>query len=155
VGAAGATFRQCKSFRDEKVARWLSLFHCVEVDMGRSELKTAERLGFKEGVMFAFVDQDLNVVATSKSLPESDGLANFLKSTLRSPACAKFWAPVQTTIDEQKKALAEARDLMKREKYKEALERYKSIVNSNVRVAEFWDDAAKESVKATRKAESS
>lgn len=153
VGAAGATLKQCKSFSNEKVARWLSLFHCVEVDMGRSDAQTAERLGYKEGVMFSFVDQELNVIATSKSLPESEALAGFLKNTLRSEACAKFWTPVQSTIDEQKKALAEARDLMKKEKYKEALDRYRSIIDSGVRVADFFDDAAKESVKAQRKAE--
>src|SRR6185436_11256141 len=49
VGLAGATLRQCKTFHDQDVLKWLMLYHCVEVDMATSDLKTAERLGYKEG----------------------------------------------------------------------------------------------------------
>jgi hypothetical protein len=153
VGAAAATFRQCKTFHDEQVARWLLLFHCVEVDMGASDAKTAERLGCKDGALFSIVDQDLNIVTTSKAIATTDSVALFLKKTLQSEPCAKQWALVQAQIDEQKKAVEKARALMTKEKFKEALEQYRLVLDSKVRVGECWDEAAKEVAKAARKAE--
>ena len=153
AGAALATFRQCKTFHDEQVVRWLSLYHPVEVDMGQSDMKTAERLGCKDGAMFAIVDQHLNVIATSKPITSSEGVAAFLEKTIRSESCKSFWSNVQTTIDEQKKALEKARALVRQEKFKEAMDQYAIVVNSNVRVADFYDDAAKEAAKIARKAE--
>lgn len=153
VGAAAATLRQCKSFHDEQVARWLLIYHCVEVDMGPSDAKTAERLGCKDGAIFAVVDQDLNIVATSKPIATSDGVAAFLKTTIKSEPAAKAWSLVQSQIDEQKKALEKARALVAKEKFKDALEQYEVVLNSRVHVADFWDDAAKEAAKAARKAE--
>jgi hypothetical protein len=153
AGAAFATFKQCKTFFDEQVARWLALYHPVEVDMGTSDVKTAERLGFKEGVQFAIIDQDLNVLASSKSLAESEGVASFLKATIKSEKCVKYWEPIQKQIEEQKATLAKARELAKKDKIDEALEQYKLIVESRVLVADFWDDAAKEYAKVARKVE--
>lgn len=153
AGAAAATFRQCKTFFAEDVARWLSLYHPVEVDMGASDAKTAERLGFKDGAIFAVIDQDMNVLATSKPLAKSENVAAFLEATIKSEKCAKYWAPVQKQVDEQKKALDAARSLVAKEKFKEALEQYKLVLDSNVRVADFYDDAAKEAAKIQRKAE--
>src|SRR5262245_31051362 len=153
VGAALATFKQCKTFSDEQVARWLSLYHPVEVDMATSDAKTAQHLGFAEGVQFSVIDQDLNVLFTSKSLAESENVASFLKTTIKSEKCAKFWEPVQKQIDEQKAALAKARELVNKGKLEEAMEQYKLITGSHVLVAEFWDDAAKEAAKVARKLE--
>jgi len=153
AGASLATFKQCKTFFDEQVSRWLALYHPVEVDMGTSDAKTAERLGFKEGVQFSIIDQDLNVIATSKSLAESDGVTALLKTTIKSEKCVKFWEPVQKQIEEQKATLAKARELAKKDKFEEALEQYKLIVDSHVLVADFWDDAAKEYAKVARKVE--
>ena len=153
TGAAGASFRQCKTFHNEQVVRWLSLYHPVEVDMGKSDAKTAERLGFKDGAMFAVVDQHLNVIATSKPIVNSDGVAAFLEKTIRSESCKSFWSNVQTTIDEQKKALEKARELVRQDKFKDAMEQYAIVVNSNVRVADFYDEAAKEAAKIARKAD--
>ena len=153
AGAALATFKQCKTFSDEQVARWLSLYHPVEVDMAASNAKTAERLGFKDGAQFAVIDQDLNVLFTSKSLAESENVANFLKTTIKSDKCTKYWEPVQKRIEEQKAALAKARELAKQDKLAEALEQYKLIVDSTVLVADFFDDAAKEYAKVARKVE--
>jgi len=153
VGAAAATFRQCKTFHDEQVARWLLLYHCVEVDMGASDAKTAERVGCKDGALFAIVDQDLNVIATSKPIVTSEGVVSFLKKTIQSEACVKQWSYVQTQIDEQKKALEKARALMAKDKFKEALEQYRLVLDSKVRISDAWDEAAKEVGKAARKAE--
>ena len=153
TGAALATFKQCKTFTNEQVSRWLALYHPVEVDMATSDAKTAARLGFADGVQFAVIDQDLNVLFTSKSLAESETVAGFLKTTIKSDKCAKFWEPVQKQIEEQKAALEKARELAKQEKLKEALEQYKLIVDSHVLVADFWDDAAKEYAKVARKIE--
>jgi hypothetical protein len=152
-GAALHSLRQCKAFRDEQVARWLMLFHCVEVDMGKSDAKAAERLGFKEGVVFSIIDSDLNVLASSKTIPESETVASFLKTTMKSESCKKWWTNVQTRIDEQKQALENARALVKQDKLKEALEGYRQVLNSQVRVGEFFDEAAKEFTKLERKAE--
>ena len=152
AGAAMASFKQCRTFHDEQVVRWLSLYHPVEVDMGPSDAKTAERLGCKDGAMFAVVDQHLNVIATSKPIATPEGVAQFLEKTIRSESCKSFWTNVQTTIDEQKKALEKARTLVKQEKFKEAMDQYAFIVNSNVRVADFYDEAVKESGKIARKA---
>ena len=43
--------------------------------------------------------------------------------------------------------------LAKQDKWKEAAEEYKAIINANVRVADFYDDVVKEADKAIRKAE--
>ena len=153
VGPAAATLRQCKTFHDEQVARWQLLMHCVEVDMGTSDAKTAERLGFKDGAIFAIVDQDLRVVATSKPIATADSVALWLKKTLQSEPCAKHWASVQTQIDEQKKELEKARALAAQDKWKDSLEQYRLVLDSKVRIGEPWDEAAKEVAKAARKAE--
>jgi hypothetical protein len=153
AGAAAVTFRQCKTFHDEQVARWLLLYHCVEVDMGTSDAATCERLGCKDGALIAIVDNQLNVIATSKPIATSDSVALFLKKTIQSEACAKDWAPIQTQIDEQKKELERARAFATQDKWKEALEQYRLILDSKVRVGESWDAAAKEVGKAARKAE--
>ncbi len=153
VGMALVTLNQCKTLKDDGVSRWLALFHCVEVDMGKSDAKTAEALGFKDGALFAVVDQDMHVLATSKSMPKSDNVAAFLKATIKSDACKKWWAPVQQQIEEQKKALDEGRALAKQDKWKDALPKYQAVVNSTVRVAEFYDDAVREIVKVQRKAD--
>ena len=152
-GSALATMLQCKTFHDEKVVRWLALYHPVEVDMGKSDLTAAQKLGFTDGAMFAVVDQRMNVLATSKALPTSEQLAGFLEKTIKSESCKSFWTNVQTTIDEQKKALEKARALVKQEKFKEAMEQYALVVNSNVRVADFYEEAVKESSKIARKAD--
>jgi hypothetical protein len=152
VGAAGATFRQCATFGDRDVQRWLGLYHPVEVDMGPSDVKTAERLGMKDGAIMAVVDQDLNVLATMKPTDRPEGVAAFLKATLKSDACKTFWAPIEKTIAEQKVALDEARALARQDKWKEASEKYESIVMSGVKVADFYNDAVREAGKAARKA---
>jgi hypothetical protein len=154
VGAAGQTMRQCKTFHDEQVARWLSLYHPVEVDMGKSDAKAAERLGCKDGAIFAVVDQDLNVLATSKVIETSEGVKSFLEKTLKSEACKSFWAPYAKQMEEQKAELAAARALAKQEKWKEASEKYASILATPIfRVSgDLYDVAVKESAKAARKA---
>jgi len=152
AGQALATFRQCALFGDAKVVRWLQLLHCVEVDMGASDAKKCERLGAKDGAIFAIIDQDLNVIATTKPVAESDNVTAFLKSTLKSEKAAKYWAPIQTQIDEQKATLEKARALANQHKYKESLEQYKLILASPVRISDSWDTAAKESQKIARKA---
>lgn len=153
AGAALATFKQCRTFHDEQVVRWLALYHPVEVDMGKSDAKTAERLGCKEGVLFAVIDQHMNVLATSKGVEKPEQVEAFLKTTIKSEACKTYWTAIQSQIDEQKKALEEARALVKQEKFKEAMEKYTLILNSKVRVADFYDDAAKEAGKIARKAD--
>lgn len=153
TGLPLASLNQCKTLFDDDVTRWLSLYHCVEIDMGKSDLATAQSLGFKDGAIFAVVDQDLKVLATSKALPKSENVATFLKNTLKSDTCKAFWAPIQKQIDEQKKALEEGRALAEKKKWKEALEKYQMVLNSNVRIADFYDEAAKEVVKVQRKAE--
>jgi hypothetical protein len=153
VGPALAALNQCKTFSDDDVTKWLTLYHCVEVDMGKSDLATAQALGFKDGALFSVVDQDMNILATSKPLPKSENVASFLKATLKSDACKTFWAPVQKQIDEQKKWLEEGRALAEKKQWKQALEKYQFVLNSNVRIADFYDDAAKEVVKVQRKAE--
>lgn len=153
VGPALQTLQQCKTLHDEQVSKWLALYHCVEVDMGKSDPKTAERMGFKDGALFSVVDQNLNVLATSKSIPKSEGVAAFLKTTITSDACKAWWTPVQQTLDEQKKAIEDARALVKQEKFKEAMEKYAVVLNSNVRVGDFWKDAQKEAAQIQRKAE--
>ena len=153
AGMALATLNQCKTLHDDGVSKWLSLYHCVEVDMGKSDLKTAELLGFKDGALFAVVDQDMKVLASSKSLPKSENVATFLKTTIKSDVCKTFWTPIQKQIDEQKKWLDEGRALAEKKQWKESLEKYQMILNSPVRIADFYDETAKEVVKVQRKAE--
>jgi hypothetical protein len=152
VGPALATVKQCKAFVDDNVARWLSLYHPVEIDMGKSDLQTAERLGCKDGAMLAVVDQHLNVVATSKPLATSEAVVTFLKNTLRSEACKSFWKPIEDTIAEQKATLEKARAFAKEGKWKEASEQYDLVLGSKVRIADFYDDVVREAGKASRKA---
>ena len=153
VGAAAATLRQCKTFRDENVSRWLGVYHCVEVDMSKSDLRTAERLGFKDGAIFSVIDQSMNVIATSKSVATSDGVTAFLKAAVKSEKAAKQWALIQARIDDQKKALEKGRALAAQEKWKEAREQYDLVLNTDTRVADFFDEARKEAAKVYRKAD--
>lgn len=153
TGSALATFKQCRAIHDEQVVRWLALYHPVEVDMGKSDAKTAARLGCKDGALFAVIDQNMNVLASSKGLERPEQVEAFLKTTLKSEVCKTYWTAVQAQIDEQRKTLDEARALAKQEKFKEAMEKYTLLLNSKVRVADFYDDAVKEATKVARKAE--
>jgi hypothetical protein len=152
-GAALVTMRQCRALQGEQTSRWLSLYRCVEIDMAKSDLKTAERLGWKEGVIVSIVDKDLKVLGSTKPLAESEAVVAFLKGTMKSAPCGRFWGIVQTRIDEQKKRLDEARALAEKKKTEEALDAYREVLASDVRVADFYGDAEKEFAKLARKAE--
>ena len=80
-------------------------------------------------------------------------MAAFLRSVIKSDACKAYWAPVQQQIDQQKAALEKARDLAKKQMWKEAVEQYDAVLVSATRVADFYDEAAKEAAKAAKKAD--
>src|SRR6266566_2150977 len=82
-----------------------------------------------------------------RNVTTSAEVVTFLKNTLKSEACKSFWAPVETTIAEQKAALEKARAFAKEGKWKEALEQYDLVLSSKVQVAEFYDDAVREEAK--------
>lgn len=145
--------RQCEIMADEQVARWAMLFRCFEVEMGRSDRSTAGRLGAVQGTCYAVVGGKVNVIGKSGPFANAKTAAAFLRDTLKT-ASPDLWAEVQRRVEEQKVVLAEARKHMEKREWKAAVEKYDLIVKSDLRIGDFWDDAAKEWQRATEKAAS-
>jgi hypothetical protein len=143
--------KQCGSVDEEKVARWCLLYRCYEVDMGRSDRKSAERLGAGPGTSFAVVNWKLEAVAKSGPMTKPEAVMKFLEDGLRV-GFADYWKDVAKRIDEQKALLAEARKLADKKDWKAAKERYDQIRTSEFRVYDDWDDAVTEANRVTDKA---
>ena len=140
--AGKASLQQCKSLDDEKVARWSQLYRFVEVDVPSSERELLDRFKAGDGPSFTVVDQDLKVMASSGSLGSSKAVVSFLSTTLKK-RFPEYWSTVQVRLDEQKKALKDARSLEKAKKFDEALDRVREITGSNLRIGKQYDDAVK------------
>jgi hypothetical protein len=140
----------CDLLGDDAFTRWGSLVRCIEVDASMSDAKILERLGVGEGPSFAIVDERLEVVARSGAFGSAKGAAAFVKETLASK-CGEYWKSVQARLEEQKKALAEARSFAKRKEWRESLARYDLIRRSDLRIADFFDDAVREAADVERK----
>jgi len=143
-GAAGKASRKlCRMLAEEAFARWGLLVRCFEVDAENSDAKVLERLGAGDGPSFAIVDENLAVVAKSGSFVNAKTAAAFVRDavTAKFPA---YWKSVSERIEEQKKLVAEARALAKQKKFDEAVARYDTVVWSDLRVGDFFDDACKE-----------
>ena len=148
---ARVSAKQCKAFDDEMVARWCGLFTCIEIDMGASDKKVAERLGWAEGVTFSIVNGDLEVMTTSPSVTSSKAITGFLRSAVTSKRFEAYWADVQKRLAEQESLLKEARALAAKKKLREALETYRQLYLSDLRIADWWESVAKEVVDLEKK----
>ena len=89
---------------DEKVARWMGLFHPVEVDLRKSDPALAKKLGAGDKPSFVIVDHDLKILAQSAVMPNAKRVVTFLQSSVKTK-CGKYWASVKKRIDAQKKVL--------------------------------------------------
>ena len=143
--------KQCAQLVDEQVARWALLFRSYEVDMAKSDRKAAERLGAAAGTSYSVVDGKLAVIAKTGPMASSKATAQFLESALRDGAPA-LWADVQKRLEEQKAILDEARKLAAKKEWKAAQEKYDLVVRSDLRIGDWWDDAAKEADRVAQKA---
>jgi hypothetical protein len=143
--------KQCGSVDEEKVARWCLFYRCFEVDMGRSDRKTAERLGAGPGTSFSVVDWKLEAVAKSGPIAKPEGLTKYLEDALHN-AFPDYWAGIEKQVTEQKALLAEARKLAAKKDWKAAKERYDKIRTSDFRIYDDWDDAVTEAGRVAEKA---
>jgi hypothetical protein len=149
-GAAGKASRKlCRMLAEEAFARWGLLVRCFEVDAEKSDAKVLERLGAGDGPSFAIVDENLAVVARSGSFVSAKTAAAFVRDavTTKFPA---YWKSVAERVEEQRKLVAEARTLAKQKKFDQAVARYDAVVWSELRIGDFFDDACKEWVDATK-----
>lgn len=143
-GVAGrASKKLCEMLADETFARWGLLVRCVEVDAEKSDARILERLGVGTGPSFSLVNEKLEVVAKSGPFATSKGAAAFLKQNVTA-GFPDFWKVLQERIDAQKALIAEGRALAKQKKFDEALARYDAVVFSDLRIADFFEDACRE-----------
>lgn len=142
--------KQCLSVDEEQVARWCLLYRCYEIDMGRSDKKSAERLGAGPGTSFAIVNWKLDAVAKSGPISKPEGVIKFLQDGLKN-SFPEIWKGVEERVAEQKTLLAEARKLAAKKDWKAAQERYDRIRTSETRIYEEWDDAVDEAGRVAEK----
>ena len=143
-GASGKASRKlCRMLAEEAFARWGLLVRCFEVDAENSDAKVLERLGVGEGPSFAIVDENLAVVAKSGSFVNAKTAAAFVRDAVTAKF-QEYWKAVSARVEEQRKLVAEARALAKQKKFDEALTRYDTVVWSDLRIGDFFDDACKE-----------
>lgn len=143
--------KQCVSILDDAVSRWCVLYRCYEIDMSRSDRRTAERLGAGTGTSFSVVNGKLEVVARSGPLATVKAVTTFLGDALRKGS-PEYWAGLEKRIEEQRATLAEARKLAAKRDWAAARARYDEVRNSDLRVADFWEDAVTEGAQADAKA---
>jgi hypothetical protein len=146
-----ASKKQCGSVDEEKVARWCLLYRCYEVDMGRSDRKSAERLGAGPGTSFAIINGKFEAVAKSGPIAKPEGVAKFLEDALKT-SFPDMWKVVEERVAEQKTLLAEARKFAAKKEWKAAAERYEKIRTSDTRIYEEWDDGVNEALRVIEKA---
>lgn len=146
--------KQCDQLVGEEVSRWALLYRCYEVDMGKSDRKVAERLGAGPGTSYAVVNGKLEVVARSGPIANDKAIAKFLGDTLRD-GCPSLWSDLGKQLEDQKSLLAEARKLAAKKDWKAAQEKYDLIVRSDLRIGDWWDEAAREADRIAQKAEQS
>jgi len=146
-----ASKKQCGLLVDDQVCRWASLFRCWEVDMGKSDAATAAKLGAEAGTSFSVVDGELKIAAHSGPFATSKATVQFLRDSLEK-GNPEYWGQIQKRLEEQKAVLAEARSLASKKKWKESSEKYDELLQSDLRIGDFWDDMLAESVKVKDKA---
>ena len=144
-----ASLDQCKTLDDEKVARWSQLYNCVEVDVAGSSADLLKRFSAGDGPSFAVLDNELNVVATSKAFGSSKKFNAFLQKTLKTNF-AEYWAGIQEDLDEQKKLFKEAKALARKKDLERARDRLHEVRISTLRIGDWWDDAKKEAERLDR-----
>jgi len=146
--AGKETLKQCRELDDGKVARWSNLMNGVEVDVTDSAKELIKRFGVEDKPCFAIIDRDLNVIATSKATSRKNFIA-FVKKAL--PKFEAYWQTIEERLTDQKQSLEEARAFVKKKDLRRALNRYQDVRTSDLRIADFWDDARKEADKLEKK----
>ena len=128
-----------KTLNDENVARWGTLFRCVQVDMSASDerLMTILEAGAKPS--FVAVDKDAKVVARIPALGSTSKMEKALKEAFQKFPDA--WKKVQEEIDRQAKWMDEAKALCKADKDVEALKLIDKVRFSRIRVGPLFDKA--------------
>lgn len=143
--------KQCETVNDETVARWCLLFRCYEVDMGKSDRASAERLGAGTGTSFSIVRGKLEVVSKSGPVKDAKSLAKFMEDALRQ-GCTEWWSSIEKRLEEQKKLIEEARKLAAKKDWKAAKERYDQVRSSELRITPEWEAASTEAIRVDEKA---
>lgn len=131
----------CHCLHDETVARWGRLMHCVEVFVPESSRKLVEQLGGGTKPMVAVLDAELNVVARLENVRSARKTWKFLRATLQEKL-PEYWAEIESRLDEQQVELQRAKRLVKEKDLEEANRVLRGIYFSDLRVGEWWDDAA-------------
>lgn len=142
--AAGrATKKLCEMLADDAFTRWGLLIKCVEVNVAKSDAKLIQRLGAGEGPSFAILDHKLEVVAKSGAFATPKLAGIFVRDAVTT-SFPNYWKELNRRIEEQRKVVAEARALVKEKKLEDALTRFDSVIFSDVRVGDFFDDICRE-----------
>lgn len=120
-------------------ARWGMLFRGVQLDMAKSDPKLLALLEAGDKPSFVIVDADAKVVARIPPVATSAKLQKALEEAAgRLPDVT---ARVKEALEQQAKAMAEAKTLLKADKLTEALAKIDEVRFSQVRVGPFFDKA--------------
>ena len=136
---------------DERVARWGTLFRCVQLDMGLTEPAFAERIGVEKGPSFVVLDRELKIRARIPASKSPVKLRKALEAALKKfPVYRKV---LDLELAKQEKSLAQAKKLEKAGKYDEALELVDEIRFGDLRIGDEFDKARSYGFLLAQKAE--
>ena len=124
---------------DEQVARWSKLFRCVRVEMEKSDLELAKRVGATKGPSLVVLNTDMKVVQRLEQVRSSPKLVKALKAAHASfPEAQKR---LKGEVAAQQQLLATAQRLFDMGSEKHAREFLDRVRKSEVRVDPVYDEA--------------
>ncbi|MBI3097052.1 MAG: hypothetical protein HYY93_02225 [Planctomycetes bacterium] len=141
----------CKNtFDDEDLARATKLFVCVKIDAKATDQNLLKEMGIKSFPSLAVADGQGNIVARLEKQTSSSKVASALYSTIQS-RLPKYYQKIQQIKAEQARAFDQGKNLAKAKKYQDAIAKFESITNSDVR-GDLFEKAMKELTEAQTKA---
>jgi hypothetical protein len=136
---------------DETVARWGTLFRCVQVDMAASDERLVKLLEAGSKPSFVAVDKDAKVLARIPALGSCTKMQKALKDAIQ-----KFpdeWKRVQAEVARQETWMAEAKALLKQDKDAEALALIDKVRYSRIRIGPLFDKAQNDGMEVGQRVE--
>ena len=140
-----------RTLDDEQLARWGTLFNCVQVDVAESEENFLDLIGVGKKPSFVVLDKDLKVVAKLDASKSPTKMRKALEKAFNKfPAYKK---KIKKQLAQQKKWLAQAKKLEKQDKLDDAIELLDKIRFGKLRIGDEFDKAYALGVRLQQKVE--
>lgn len=147
----GECEKLCKNtLDDENLARATKLFVCIKIDAKATDQSLLKSMGLTSFPSLAVADPQGNIVARFEKQTSSSKVTQALHSTIQS-RLPKYYQKIQQIKAEQARAFEQGKNLAKAKKYQDAIAKFESITNSDVR-GDLFEKAMKELTEAQTKA---